>query len=90
MALLDSKQREAYRKIAERRASSRRGTQRGRLWVLRNGEATEVPVRVGASDGSFTAVIGGSVKEGDEVVVGTRLTTTAAGMGSNPFRGFRL
>jgi HlyD family secretion protein len=90
MALLDSRQREAYRKITERRASSRRGTQRGRLWVLRNGEATEVPVRVGASDGSFTAVVGGALREGDEVIVGTRLPTRSAGAGSNPFRGFRL
>jgi hypothetical protein len=47
-------------------------------------------VRVGASDGSFTAVVGGALREGDEVIVGTRLPTRSAGAGSNPFRGFRL
>lgn len=42
------------------------------VWVLRGGVATEVPVTVGDSDGLLTAVTGGDLAEGDEVITDIR------------------
>ena len=41
----------------------------GVVWVLRDGEPTPVPVRVGGTDGSFTEIVG-PLKPGDEVITG--------------------
>ena len=45
------------------------GYSAGVVYVLRGDEPTPVPVRVGASDGSFTE-IRGPLKAGDQVIVG--------------------
>ncbi len=42
------------------------------VWVLRDGQPTEVAVEIGLSDGTFTAVTGGGLVEGDLVIVGAR------------------
>jgi HlyD family secretion protein len=39
------------------------------VWVERNGQLTRVPVRIGLSDGSYTELVSGDLKEGDEVVI---------------------
>lgn len=41
---------------------------RNTVWVLRDGEAVEVPVETGDSDGSHTIVTGGALAEGDMVI----------------------
>lgn len=46
------------------------GGGRGVVWVLRDGEPVAVPVRTGATDGSYTEILGGALKEGDEVITG--------------------
>lgn len=46
------------------------GGNRGVVWVLRDGEPVRVPVRTGATDGSYTEVIGGELKAGDQVITG--------------------
>lgn len=46
------------------------GGQRGVVWVLRDGQPVAVPVQIGASDGSFTEVLSGELREGDQVIVG--------------------
>ncbi|HLL54883.1 MAG TPA: efflux RND transporter periplasmic adaptor subunit, partial [Myxococcaceae bacterium] len=38
------------------------------LWVLREGKPTPVRVKVGLSDGSFTELMEGELREGDEVI----------------------
>lgn len=38
------------------------------VWVLRDGQAEEVPVETGETDGSVTAVLSGDLKEGDRVI----------------------
>jgi HlyD family secretion protein len=38
------------------------------VWVLRGGEPAPVSIRVGLSDGSFTEVTGGELREGDTVI----------------------
>lgn len=39
------------------------------LYVLRDGAAVEVRVRTGASDGKFTEILSGEIKEGDALIV---------------------
>jgi HlyD family secretion protein len=39
------------------------------VWVERNGQLTRVPVQIGLSDGSYTELVSGDLKEGDEVIV---------------------
>lgn len=44
------------------------------IWVLRNGVSTSVEIAVGQNDGRHTAVTGGDLREGDQVI--TDLTGT--------------
>lgn len=46
------------------------GGQRGVVWVLRDGKPVQVSVRLGATDGSFTEVVGGRLRAGDQVITG--------------------
>lgn len=46
------------------------GGQRGTVWVLRNGKPVQVSVRLGATDGSYTEVLGGRLRAGDQVITG--------------------
>jgi HlyD family secretion protein len=46
------------------------GGGRGTVWVLRDGEPVQVSVRTGATDGSYTEILGGELKEGDQVITG--------------------
>ncbi|MDP1738715.1 MAG: efflux RND transporter periplasmic adaptor subunit [Caulobacter sp.] len=48
---------------------SQGGMASGVVYVLRDGKPVAVPVRVGASDGSFTQVVG-ALKAGDQVIIG--------------------
>jgi HlyD family secretion protein len=53
------------------RAASQReqGGPNRRVWVLKNGAATSVPVIVGVSDGQRTEIVKGELKDGEEVIV---------------------
>jgi HlyD family secretion protein len=44
------------------------GADRRTVWVMRGGEPTPVSIRVGLSDGSFTELVEGDLKEGDTVI----------------------
>ncbi|RUM25705.1 efflux RND transporter periplasmic adaptor subunit [Rhizobium vallis] len=50
------------------------GTQR-RVWVLRNGRPAPVVIQVGSSDGQFTQVVSGEIKENDALVTDATLQT---------------
>jgi HlyD family secretion protein len=56
----------------------RQGAGRAGVWALREGRLRRVPVQTGTSDGAFTAVTGGELHEGDQVVTGLALQTTAS------------
>ena len=47
------------------------------VWVLRDGEPQRVSLRLGSSDGRFTEVLDGELREGEKVVTG--VAQTAAG-----------
>lgn len=65
--------------------ASRQGT----VHVLRDQQAMPVRVRLGISDGSFTEVVGGELKEGDQVIVaiGTQASSSKPA-GRRGFFGF--
>ena len=62
-------------KLAALRASFRQGGGRaggrgGVVWVLRDNKPEPVPVRTGATDGSFTEISTSALKPGDQVITG--------------------
>ncbi len=72
---------------AEHRGRSRADENRGSLWVEvpDSAKLRRIEVQIGASDGAFTEITGGEIKEGDEVVTGEEQTAAAAGGDVNPF-----
>lgn len=66
---------EAMRRMRER--APRPGGRAG-VWVLRDGRLRRVRVETSTSDGVATAVVGGELKEGDQVVTGVAAPATAA------------
>jgi HlyD family secretion protein len=55
------------------------------VWVLRNGQIVRVPIKIGLSDGTYTELLSGDLKEGDEAV-----TESLAKPVSRPSSGFRM
>ncbi|HEX3600652.1 MAG TPA: efflux RND transporter periplasmic adaptor subunit [Lacipirellulaceae bacterium] len=85
-----SKEAEAQKGRGEHGGHHRRAhadENKGTLWVEvpDSGKLRGVDVEIGASDGAFTEITGGEIKEGDEVVAGEEQATTAAGGDVNPF-----
>ncbi|MDI1364519.1 MAG: efflux RND transporter periplasmic adaptor subunit, partial [bacterium] len=77
-------------RLAAQQGQRRGGMTAGMVYVLRKDKPEAVPVRVGATDGSFTEIVGG-LKAGDAVITGggpkAKLTTPGGGMpGSAPVR----
>ncbi|MBI5940896.1 MAG: efflux RND transporter periplasmic adaptor subunit, partial [Caulobacterales bacterium] len=62
------------------------GMTAGVVFVLRDGKPVAVPVRVGATDGSFTQIVG-PLKAGDEVIVGGGPKPRAAAAQGGPMGG---
>jgi HlyD family secretion protein len=65
---------------------------RGRVWLYENKQLKSVPVRLGVSDGTFSEIIEGDLKEGQEVVTnfvtGLEPQRTGAQQGAgNPLMG---
>ena len=74
-----------------RDASPRPGGRAG-VWVLREGKLRRVRVETSTSDGVVTAVVGGELQEGDQVVTGVAAQATAAAApgGGSPLLPRRL
>jgi hypothetical protein len=66
---------------------------RGRVWLYENKQLKSVPVRLGVTDGTFSEILDGDLKEGQEVVTnmvtGLEPTTRPGqqGPGNNPLMG---
>ncbi|MBU1378393.1 MAG: efflux RND transporter periplasmic adaptor subunit [Alphaproteobacteria bacterium] len=62
------------------------GLRAGTVYVLRDGKPTPIAVRSGATDGSFTEIVGPDLKPGDQVIVGggPRPKAQLGGMGLPP------
>lgn len=65
-AKLQPDQQQAWDSALQALAAEKHAT----LWKLVAGKPQQVSVRTGASDGSFTEVIGDAIAEGDQVIVG--------------------
>jgi HlyD family secretion protein len=75
--ILDARQRERYAALIAQ-TSGRQAT-RGRIFLLdESGQPRAVQVRVGISDGSFTEVSAGDLREGDKAIVGIAGGTSKA------------
>ena len=67
--ILNDEQKKKYVEIAAEQAG--RAPARGRVWITgSDGKPQAVQVRLGLSDGTTTEVIGGDLKEGQEVLTG--------------------
>ena len=49
-------------------AGGAEGANGGQVWVLRGGQPTAIPVTLGLEDDSFTEIVRGDLKPGDEVI----------------------
>lgn len=86
-AILTDEQRQRY----DAMAAEQRGvvTTRGTVWVPdASGTPKAVNVRLGISDGSFTELLGGELKEGDAVIVGSGGAARAEKKSTAPRFGF--
>jgi HlyD family secretion protein len=86
-AILNDEQRKRYEALA----SEQRGvaTTRGTVWVADGTRAPKaVNVRLGISDGSFTELLGGELKEGDAVIIGGGAGAKAETKSNAPRFGF--
>ena len=50
-----------------------------RIWVLRDGKPVAVPVVAGLDDDSFTEIVSGDVKPGDQVITAEQRGAAAHG-----------
>ncbi len=69
-AILSPEQRKKFDEMRQRRGQN--PAQRGQVWVLEKGKPKPVTVFIGVSDGAFSEMVRGDLKEGQEVIVGTR------------------
>ncbi|KRE00357.1 hypothetical protein ASE63_09850 [Bosea sp. Root381] len=79
--------------MQEGRGASRQQGTPGRVYVIgEDGQPQAVPVMLGSTDGAYTELVSGEVKEGQALVVGggPRPTTAPATTGGPPVRGPRL
>ncbi|HJS91580.1 MAG TPA: efflux RND transporter periplasmic adaptor subunit [Steroidobacteraceae bacterium] len=58
--------------------------QSARLWVLRQGKAVAVPVRVGLDDGTYSELVSGDLQADDRVIIGEQ--RVGAGQPARVFR----
>ena len=69
-AILTPDQREKFLRIATSRTAN--PVRRGRVWVLdKDGKPVPVDIITGISDGSFTEIVRGDLRAGQEVIAGT-------------------
>jgi HlyD family secretion protein len=59
-----------------------------RVWILRNGRLEAASVRLGITNGTTTAVLGGDLAEGAEVVTGTTAVASAVRTTTSPLLPF--
>lgn len=56
-------------------------TRRGQVWILENGKPKAINVVTGVTDGGFTELLRGDLKEGQEIVVGMNFAAKSASSG---------
>jgi HlyD family secretion protein len=70
--ILDPEQRKRYEEMAQSRSGEGRAATAGRAWIIDDtGKPRSVDLRLGLSDGTYTEVLGGTLQDGSQVIVGT-------------------
>jgi HlyD family secretion protein len=64
-----------------------RRQQQSRVWIATPGGAVAMQVNADATDGTWTRMVSGDLKEGQEVIVGVQLEATDPSQTTNPFGG---
>ena len=86
--ILEPEQRARYDETSGVSGSDGRGGTTGRVWILGpDGKPAPVQLTLGLSDGNFTEVLRGDLKDGQEVIVGL---AGGASRGAQPQSGPRL
>jgi HlyD family secretion protein len=71
-----------------------RAARRARVYALRDGKAQPLEVQLGITDGSRTEVLGGDLREDDQVIIGMSSSAASSTGVANPFQpqqgGFRF
>ncbi len=90
-AMLTPEQRQRYQAMnpGAGNANTARGND-GRAYQNRGTALVNQPLRVGITDGSFTEILGGGLKEGDEVVIGLQGAGPSSSSGSSNTPRLRL
>lgn len=57
----------------------------GRVYLWQNEQLHPVKIRIGRSDGAFTEILSGDVKEGDEIVLGQQIEKNSNSMPRSPW-----
>jgi HlyD family secretion protein len=71
--ILDPAQRKRYEEMAPARAGRGRSVTSGRVWVMDDtGTPRPVNVRIGLADGTHSELVGGELREGAQVILGTQ------------------
>ena len=71
LTILNPEQRQKFQSLAAARAAN--PVTPGTVWVKgEDGEPSPVEVMTGISDGNFTEIVRGDLKEGQEVIIGTK------------------
>lgn len=69
--MLNPEQRKRYEEMTATRAGGGRSVTSGRVWVVDDtGKPNPVSVRIGLADGTHSEVVGGTLQEGAQVIVG--------------------
>lgn len=81
--LLTASQRQQYedmlKQVDQRQAAAATAGRRGQVWILpATGTLTPVSLRLGIADDTFTEVVDGELRDGQEVVTGVRLASKRA------------
>ena len=85
IALLTPQQRDKFRALRAARGAT--PVRRGRVWIVdEQGAAKAVVVWTGISDGGFTEIVRGELKEGHAVIIG--VSRTGSGRSRGPRFGF--
>jgi HlyD family secretion protein len=64
------------------------GTRRGRVWILRDGKPTAVPLAIGLEDGTSAEIAKGELAEGDQVIVAEATAAKGGAPGASRAPGF--
>jgi HlyD family secretion protein len=80
LAILNEAQRDKFRQLSEARA--RKQVAPGRVWVVgEDMKASPIQVMTGVSDGSFTEILRGNLKPGQEVIIGMNQSSSLTSAG---------